>query len=203
MIRRFESPPNLESRIETGARRGRARGAMRDQRSFRFSPTEMHTSPSSAVAMRRFAFFAAVVRRLLAALLSAGLIVGCGRDPCQKLVRSRGPVEEDLQSLSGEPGPRCGADDPGCGPEPLHSSGPSCFYSSKPRKRLLAGGASQHAGRDRACAHDGECRIAGCGEVCVHYSLGRIRTTCEAPRWLDEKVWWCGCADSACSFFDQ
>jgi hypothetical protein len=136
-------------------------------------------------------------------MLAAGLIVGCGRDPCQKLVRSRGPVDAEIQSLSAEPGPRCGAGDPECGPEPLDSSGSSCFFPSKPRKRLPPDGASQHAGRDRACGHDGECRIAGCADVCVHYSLGRIRTTCEAPRWLDEKVWWCGCVESECSFFEQ
>lgn len=140
--------------------------------------------------------------RLLTVSLGSVLLVCCGGDPCQKLVRTRGPVEQEVESLSSEPKPRCGSDDPACGPEPFDSSGHACLRAAKPRKRLPAGESPQRGGQNQACAHDGDCRIAGCGEVCVHYSLGRIRTSCEAPRGLDESAF-CGCVDNACAFFAQ
>jgi hypothetical protein len=37
---------------------------------------------------------------LLTALLGAVLLVCCGRDPCQKLARTRWPVEDEVESLS-------------------------------------------------------------------------------------------------------
>jgi len=140
--------------------------------------------------------------RLFTALLGSVLLVCCGGNPCQKLARTRGPAEEEVQSLSSEPQPRCASDDPACGPQPLDSSGPACFYPSKSRKRLPAGESSPPSAREPACAHDGDCRIAGCGNVCVHYSFGRISTDCEAPGWLHENAF-CGCVNHACSFFEQ
>jgi hypothetical protein len=140
--------------------------------------------------------------RRLAALLTPVLLVGCGREPCQRLLHTRFPAEEEVQSLSSEPEPRCRSDEPACGPQPFDSSDHACFQASKPRKRLPAGESRHEGGREAACAHDGDCRIAGCGGVCVHYSLGRITTDCEGYDWLDENAF-CGCLDKACAFFEQ
>jgi hypothetical protein len=171
---------------------------MCDERTFHFSPMKMRALPARTVAARS----AHARSRLLAAMLGSVLLVCCGRDPCQRLARARGPAEEEGHSLLSEPQPRCASDEPACGPEPFDSSGPACFDATKARKRLPVGAASQRGGQDQACAHDGECRLAGCGEVCVHYSLGRIRTNCKAQDGLDENAF-CGCVDNECAFFEQ
>jgi hypothetical protein len=109
-------------------------------------------------------------------------------------------------TVGGMVGPRCEAIDPGCGP--LSSRewewGPDVHRSSR-------GGCV--AGRVRvaepnaltpgaACAHDGECLVAGCGETCLRWDQPLGPSSCEDRGRLEEPpVTYCGCVSGRCDWF--
>jgi len=127
----------------------------------------------------------------------------CSREPCQPLTRFWGTPESwRLQEQA--PRPRCAANDSSCGPEPALTLDGACYRPSAERLRLPpeARGERARQGSKYACAHDGECELAGCGNACVSYRARGIATTCRAYEWLDESAL-CGCVDGGCTFFNQ
>jgi hypothetical protein len=113
------------------------------------------------------------------------------------------PTQDDLARITEEPQPRCAAGDPMCGPAPVGQEH-ECYRATAERE-LLPPRAPDDPVRAPArsdCAHDGECVIAGCGNVCVNYRLSDIATNCLGYAWLDENAF-CGCVEGGCSFFRQ
>ncbi len=145
--------------------------------------------------------------RLMALTACALASSSCAREPCQNLFvapQEPGGVERNLIRGDWEPTPRCDSADPTCGPMPFGSSENRCYRPSKERQVVpardenqLERGRSQHS-----CTHDGECDIAGCGNVCVSYREADIETICLDYGWL-ARVEFCGCVDGMCSFFRQ
>ena len=87
---------------------------------------------------------------------------------------------------------------------PLRSAENACYRPSKERQILPARDDNHlETGRSQdSCAHDGECTMAGCGNVCVSYRAGEMETDCIGYEWLD-RAQFCGCIDGMCSFFRQ
>ncbi len=115
------------------------------------------------------------------------------------LLRPPPKVLSELDQLV-PPEARCSEEDPDCGPEPLRRGEPVCFRPAAARERLPPG--DEAPAPTFRCAHDGECRIAGCGNVCVGYPYSHIETNCIGYPWLDDRAW-CGCVEGGCSFFRQ
>jgi hypothetical protein len=124
----------------------------------------------------------------------------CAGPNCKMVSRSMPKPASELEQLD-EPRPRCSARDPRCGPEPVRDSGSVCFDPMAPRERLPPDEDLRASpARGSACSHDGECLIAGCGNVCVPYPFSRIGTNCKGYTWLDDRAL-CGCVEGSCSFF--
>jgi hypothetical protein len=140
----------------------------------------------------------------LAACALAGS--SCSREPCQKLFvtpREARGAQRNLTRGDLEPTPRCDSADPTCGPMPMRSAENRCYRPSKARLVVPAGDDDQETSRSQySCTHDGECEIAGCGNVCVSYREAEIQTSCLGYGWLAH-VEFCGCVDGTCSFFRQ
>ncbi len=100
-----------------------------------------------------------------------------------------------LVEYSGALGPRCDADDPGCTAQSAGggSDGP---LPGAGRNVVLP-----RLGRGR-CAHDGECSVGGCGNVCQSWREPSRATTCLGYSELDEGAF-CGCVEGRCAFFQQ
>ena len=93
------------------------------------------------------------------------------------------------------PGPRCGADDPACGPQPYWDA---CPERPDPHPR-----ATRHVvqGGSGACARDGECIIGGCGNQCVSTNEIPRVGTCELRGNLGHAL--CGCVAGRCAWFRE
>jgi hypothetical protein len=128
------------------------------------------------------------------------LLWSCAEPNCKRLLRSTPRPASELERLD-EPKPRCRAEDPECGPEPVRDGQPVCFKPAAARKRLPPGYEPAARGRS-SCSHDGECLIAGCGNACVPYPFSQVETNCEGYAWLDDRAL-CGCVEGSCSFFKQ
>jgi hypothetical protein len=130
-----------------------------------------------------------------------GMCGSCAREPCVTLDRYWGGPEA-WRRHEDEPRPRCAAADPNCGPEPTLALDQTCYRPSAGRERLPPGDPTP-TGPTHACAHDGECQLAGsCGTACVSYRARDVAATCMRHEWLDENAF-CGCVEGACSFFRQ
>jgi len=136
------------------------------------------------------------VRHLWAILTVS--FASCAEPTCKMVVRAPPQTVSQLDSPE-DPKPRCDADDPECGPEPLERDGGFCFRPDAERHRVPPG--APPPARADQCRHDGECQIAGCGNVCVRYSRSSIETECIGYEWLDDRVL-CGCVEGRCSFFE-
>jgi hypothetical protein len=93
------------------------------------------------------------------------------------------------------PGPRCAVDDPACGPVPYKAA---CVertsYDPKATRTLVRA----RPGRG-PCAHDGDCRVGGCGNECVPASHFDHAGTCEEYGGWDNV--YCGCLKNKCVWF--
>jgi hypothetical protein len=102
--------------------------------------------------------------------------------------------------LAGATGPRCEAGTAACGPlgynvdEPLP---PGDVCARSPLSWTVDRGLSHGA-----CAHDGECIRAGCGNHCVAWPDGDFDATCEGYTELEQGPARCGCVAGHCSWFD-
>lgn len=76
----------------------------------------------------------------------------------------------------------------------------ACYRPRVARTIVLA---SETTDATRTCQQDGDCQIAGCGNVCVHYRAADIVTDCMAYRELETGDVLCGCVSNKCSFFRQ
>jgi hypothetical protein len=85
-----------------------------------------------------------------------------------------------------------------------HGYGQVCYRPSSKRQRLPEGppGEARTIDPKYACAHDGECNVTGCGNVCTTFRVGSMETTCIGYKWLDEAEF-CGCIQGECAFFRQ
>jgi hypothetical protein len=126
----------------------------------------------------------------------------CAGPNCKMVLRTMPKHSSELAQLD-EPKPRCSAEDPQCGPEPVRDGEPVCFEPMAPRERLPPGDElPAPPARGSVCSHDGECLIAGCGNACVRYPFSRVETNCKGFAWLDDRAL-CGCVEGSCSFFKQ
>lgn len=128
--------------------------------------------------------------RLLLTGAFAAILVSCA--PCQTL-----PAGQRVEAATGAP--RCLPSDPSCGPQRMQSYD-ACYRPRAARTTVLAG---ETTDATRTCQHDGDCQIAGCGNVCVHYRAADIVTDCMAYRELETGDVLCGCVSNMCSFFRQ
>jgi len=98
-------------------------------------------------------------------------------------------------SILSVPRPRCAVGDPACGPVPYDAE---CVektsYSAKAARHIVGPGASGQ------CAHDGDCRVAGCGNECVPgTALPENGIACDEHTELERA--YCGCVNTACAWF--
>ena len=79
-----------------------------------------------------------------------------------------------------------------------------CYRPSGERERVPERSSDRASGRNsrNACAHDGECNLNGCGNVCNSYRFGPMVTNCFGDESLDEAQF-CGCVQGECGFFRQ
>lgn len=98
--------------------------------------------------------------------------------------------------LVGASGPRCAASDPACGPQPIDRTASDAGVLPPDSERCPAFTTPSSFQRGR-CAHDGECVITGCGNVCVQWSLAPFDYQC--PGFSNAR--WCGCVDGRCAWF--
>jgi hypothetical protein len=94
--------------------------------------------------------------------------------------------------------PRCQPRDRDCGPEPYSGGRPS---QGRPRAAVHLTDRSFGEFSGGQCAHDGECRRAGCGNHCVPWTEPSFEATCEA--WDALQGAFCGCLDGQCTWFRQ
>lgn len=125
------------------------------------------------------------------------LCLSCAREACRTLSQARPEGER-------EPKPRCAPTDPSCGPMPLHGSEAVCYRPSQTRERLPASkdGEANSVLPVPECAHDGECNVNGCGNLCTSFRAGPMESNCIGYDWLDEAQF-CGCIQGECAFFKQ
>jgi hypothetical protein len=106
---------------------------------------------------------------------------------------------------------RCMANDPACGPDPPLSYR-QCYRSHAKRMPPVAGASWKRLGPGGACRHDGECRLAGCDEICASYRNPPSQVRCytrfdgefpEPPRGPEPDDLLCGCVEGQCRFFVQ
>jgi hypothetical protein len=94
------------------------------------------------------------------------------------------------------PKPRCHADDFRCLPV-AYSKNMKLRYKRKGR-RVPVSFPRTSSGR---CRHDGECRVAGCGNHCVAYTTPSFAAIC--PWYGTLKAAYCGCVKRRCTWFTQ
>jgi hypothetical protein len=93
------------------------------------------------------------------------------------------------------PGPRCAAEDPACGPVPYEAACVERTGYDPKGQRTLVRARPGHG----PCAHDGECRIGGCGNECVPASHFDHAGTCEG--YVGWENVYCGCVENKCVWF--
>lgn len=98
-----------------------------------------------------------------------------------------------------DPGPRCAADDPACGPDPNNACLERTNYDARKQRKLVYGENSREPPVAGQCSHDGECVIGGCGNRCIPTSRGTSTSTCEGRLELEHA--YCGCVNTACVWF--
>jgi hypothetical protein len=109
-------------------------------------------------------------------------------------------------SVGGRVGPRCEPTDSACGPETRRESEGEAPAPSRNQQACVAGrvplAARGEATPRRACVHDGECVVAGCGNTCLRWDEE------PGPMWCDDiarkdngPVPYCGCVVERCGWF--
>ncbi|HXU02494.1 MAG TPA: hypothetical protein VN903_16130, partial [Polyangia bacterium] len=123
-------------------------------------------------------------------------------------LRQRGLADVRLGidvNITGVVGPRCEPTDPGCGP--ISSRDWDRFETAPPSPAGCVAGrvrvaAPAEVTPGRACVHDGECSVAGCGATCVRWDQYPHEMWCDDVGRLEEPpVTYCGCVSGRCDWF--
>ncbi len=152
--------------------------------------------------------------------ISVSLLFACAPKPCPSTVAPRVPpagevanIDHGVCDVSPDSSPcklastwdvrRCEASDPTCGPQPVSPSN-ECYRPDAPRHSYVP--------RDPypeplapECVHDGECRLAGCGDRCVSFRARLPYGQCALYQsWPSNPPnEFCGCMAGHCRLFTQ
>lgn len=127
--------------------------------------------------------------RLTEVVQRLGEVVGGGR------VGERQRVDV-LVEYSGALGPRCDANDPGCTAQAVRSGEDTDGPEEGGEREIVLPERGEGS-----CAHDGECSIGGCGNVCRSWRVAPRASTCIGFTALEDERVFCGCVSGQCRFF--